>query len=93
VVIPLAEKSATSSKFCFRDPTPKVTYSSPGLSELPKAGPSFPIADTTITPFAVNSSIFSIKGMSYESLLAVDKFTMSISCSRTKLKASRNQEV
>jgi hypothetical protein len=93
VVMPRPEKSATSSRLLLSEPTPSATYNSPGLSGLPKAGPSFPIAEITITPFAVSSSIFSINGMSLESLLAVLRFTMSISFSRTKLKASRNQEV
>jgi hypothetical protein len=61
-----------------REPTPITVGKSAGLSTVPMVGPSFPIADTTITPAYVISSIFSLKGMSCVSLLAVDRLTMSI---------------
>jgi len=62
--IPLDEKYATSSKEDERDPTPITVGMSPGFSALPGVGPSFPIAETTITPAAVSSLILSIKGIS-----------------------------
>lgn len=93
LVIPLELNGATSSNIAERLPTPTTVLKSPGFSTLPYQGPSFPIAETTITPAAASSSIFSIKGMSKESLLAVDRFTMSMSLSRIQLKASTNQEL
>ncbi len=51
------------------------------------------MADTMITPLAVSSLIFSMKGISKKSLLPFDKLTMSIPFYSTKLKASKNQLV
>ena len=64
LVIPLEEKEATASKLEESDPTPITLIRSPGLSVEPGTGPSLPIADTTMTPLAVSSSILSLKGLS-----------------------------
>ena len=88
--IPLDEKDATFSKLADNDPTPTTLAMFPGLSADPCVGPSLPIADITITPAVVSSSILVKNGRSYVSLLAVDKFTISISFSRMKSNASKN---
>ena len=79
VVIPLDEKDATLLKLESKLPIPRTLMRSPGLFKVPWKGPSFPIAETIITPFAVNSFIFSIKGISKKSLLPFERLTISIS--------------
>lgn len=63
-VMPLELKYATSSRDEESDPTPITVGMSPGFSALPGVGPSFPIAETIMTPAAVNSFILSINGTS-----------------------------
>ena len=46
-----------------------------------------------MTPLAVSSLIFSMKGISKKSLLPLDRFTISMPFYSTKLNASKNQEV
>ncbi len=78
VVIPRDEKAATLVSTESSDPTPITLVKSPGLLRVPWNGPSFPIAETIITPLAVSSFIFSMKGMSRKSLLPLERLTMSI---------------
>ena len=79
VVIPREEKEATFARVASSDPTPMTLIRSPGLLRVPWNGPSFPMADTMMTPFAVSSFIFSIKGISRKSLLPLERLTMSMS--------------
>jgi len=48
-------------------PTPITSTASPGEFNVPHAGPSFPIADTTATPDATTSRTLSPNGLSAKS--------------------------
>ena len=93
VVMPRELKEATFWAVLSRLPTPTTLIRSAGLLSVPMNGPSLPMADTTVTPRRVSWSILLMKGRSRKSLLPLERFTTSMSCSSTKLKASRNHDV